>query len=186
MSAVGRDHLEALYARSDDPWGFRTSAYERAKFQATRAALGRPRYASALEVGCGNGELARHLAPACDAYTGFDAVETALRAARRAVPHGRFVQGYLPCDLPGGEHDLIVVSEVLYFLDRPGLAHLGGQVARRWPRAEVLAVTWLGSSGNPLEGEAALAAFAEALAPAFSATPVSRAERYRIDRFVAP
>jgi SAM-dependent methyltransferase len=185
-AAVDRARLDALYAAGDDPWGFRTSEYEQAKFARTRAALTRDRYASALEIGCGNGELARHLAPACDRYTGLDAVETALAAARRAVPEGRFVQGFLPCPLPDGPHDLIVVSEVLYFLDRPGLAALAGEIAGRWPRAEVLAVTWLGPSGNALEGGEALAAFAAALAPGFRALPVARQARYRIDRFVAP
>ena len=188
MSAVGLDHLQALYADGDDPWGFRTSPYERERFEATRAALGRDRYASALEVGCGNGELARSLSPLCDAYVGLDAVDAALEAARRAVPGGRFVRGFLPCELPAGPggrpHDLVVLSEVLYFLDPPGLAALAGQIARRWPGAEVLAVNWLGPSGNPLEGEAALDAFARALPPAFAMTPVARTERYRVDRFI--
>lgn len=186
MSAVGREHLRALYAGGDDPWGFRTSDYERSKFEATRAALLREGYESALEVGCGNGELARRLAPLCARYAGLDAVEAALAAARRAVPEGTFVQGYLPCELPGGSHDLIVLSEILYFLDEPGLAALAGQIARRWPGAEVLAVTWLGPSGNALEGEAALAAFARAAAPALALVPVARTDRYRIDRFIAP
>lgn len=186
VGAVPRDHLEALYATGDDPWGFRTSPYERAKFEATRAALLRPRYASALEVGCGNGELARRLAPLCDRYTGLDAVEAALEAARRALPTVNFVQGFLPCELPEGPHDLVVLSEILYFLDPPGLRALGRQVVRRWPEAEVLAVTWLGPSGNPLEGGAALDAFARAVAPELAATPVARTERYRIDRFAAP
>lgn len=184
--AVGRDHLEGLYANGDDPWGFRTSAYEQAKFAQTRAVLLRESYGSALELGCGNGELARHLAPLCARYTGLDAVETALAAARRAVPEGRFVQGYLPCELPDGEHDLIVLSEVLYFLDRPGLAAVGEQIARRWPGAEVLAVVWLGPSGNALQGEEALEAFAQAVAPTFGATAVARTSHYRIDRFIAP
>lgn len=189
MSAVGMDHLQALYANGDDPWGFRTSPYERERFEATRSALRRDRYESALEVGCGNGELARRLAPCCGRYTGLDAVDAALAAARRAVPGGRFVQGFLPCELPAGPgerpHDLVVLSEVLYFLDAPGLVALADQIARRWPVAEVLAVNWLGPSGNLLEGEAALDAFASALSPAFAMTPVARTERYRIDRFSA-
>lgn len=185
-AAVGLNHLRALYAEGDDPWGFRTSAYEQAKFVATRAALLRPGYDSALELGCGNGELARHIAPLCRAYTGLDAVDTALEAARRAVPDGRFVQGFLPCELPPGDYDLVLLSEVLYFLDRPGLAALAAGIARRCPRAEVLAVTWLGPSGNPLEGHEALDAFAAAMAPAFTHSPVQRDPRYRIDRFTAP
>lgn len=185
-SAVGLDHLHALYAETDDPWGFRTSAYEQAKFAATRAALSRPAYDSALELGCGNGELARHIAPLCRRYTGIDAVETALEAARRAVPDGRFVQAFLPCPFPAGDYDLILLSEVLYFLDRPGLAAVAQEIAARCPAAEVLAVTWLGPSGNPLQGPEALEAFAAAMAPAFRRLPVLCQPRYRIDRFLAP
>ena len=51
MTAVKQGHLQALYAGGDDPWGFRTSAYEQAKYQATRAALAQSAYASALELG---------------------------------------------------------------------------------------------------------------------------------------
>ena len=183
MSAVCATQLEAIYAHSDDPWNFRTSQYELAKFAATRAALLRNAYASALELGCGNGELARHLAPLCARYTGLDAVETALAAARRAVPPGCFVHGYLPCILPGGDHDLIVVSEVLYFLDTPGLLAVAGQIARRWPRAEILSVNWLGPSGNALEGEEALHAFAQGLGRASAGSLIVRSAQYRIDRF---
>jgi SAM-dependent methyltransferase len=179
MTAVTRDHLEGLYADGDDPWSFRTSAYEQAKFRATCAALPRPHYRSALELGCGNGELARHIAPRCDAYTGVDAVPTALEAARRAVPQARFHQLYLPADLPAGPHDLLILSEVLYFLDAPGLAALAGQIGRRWPGADLLCVTWLGPSGNALEGEEALTLFRDALRRPLR--KVAATGHYRID-----
>jgi len=182
MTAVNSLQLAAIYAQSDDPWNFRTSPYERAKFAATRAALLRNAYASALELGCGNGELARHLAPRCASYTGLDAVETALVAARRALPQGSFVQGYLPCILPEGRHDLIVVSEVLYFLDKPGLVAVAAQIAERWPNAEIVAVNWLGQSGNALEGEEALHVFARGLGRERAGVPVSSTAQYRIDR----
>lgn len=185
MTAVQPARLQALYRDSDDPWGFRSSAYEQAKFRATAAALARPRYCSALELGCGNGELARHIAPRCDRYAGVDAVATALDAARLAVPAGRFVQAFLPCPLPDGPHDLILLSEVLYFLGVPGLDSLARQITRRWPRAEVLTVVWLGPSGNPLEGPEALRLFADALAPILSRQALAETSQYRIDRFIA-
>ena len=174
MSAVAPAALEALYAHGDDPWNFRRSEYERARFAATLAALPRKRYRSALELGCGNGELARRLAPRCDAYAGLDAVETALEAARRAVPGATFHQGFLPCPLPVGEHDLVVLSEVLYFLGPDGIDALAAELDRRWPDADVVCVTWRGPSGNPLEGEAALALF-------LAATEGRRAETARLD-----
>lgn len=183
MTAVPQSHLHDLYAQGDDPWSFRSSAYEQAKFRATADALSKPRYRSALEVGCGNGELARHIALRCDSYTGVDAVAAALNAARRAVPAGRFVQAYLPCPLPDGAHDLIVLSEILYFLDSGGLVSLARQIAERWPEAEVLSVNWLGPSGNALEGAQALEVFASALGQSFRSALVADTEKYRIDRF---
>ena len=36
--AVQRDHLDWLYAETDDPWNFRASAYEAARFAATLSA----------------------------------------------------------------------------------------------------------------------------------------------------
>ncbi len=185
MTAVSQSRLHELYGHGDDPWGFRSSDYEQAKFRATADALAKRRYRSALEVGCGNGELARHIATRCDSYTGVDAVETALAAARRAVPGGHFVQAYLPCPLPDGPHDLIILSEILYFLDTPGLVSLGRQIAERWPDAEVLCVNWLGPSGNPLEGLEALEAFRSAMAPTFRSVPITETDNFRIDRFRA-
>ncbi|UWQ19967.1 nodulation S family protein [Jannaschia sp. W003] len=180
MSAVDARALEGIYAGGDDPWDFRTSAYEQRKFEATAAALPRTRYRSGLEVGCGNGELARHLAPRCDRYAGLDAVDSALEAARRAVPGAAFHRGFLPCELPDGDHDLVVLSEVLYFLDAGGIDALAAQIDRRWPAADVVCVTWRGPSGNPLEGEAALALFLAAVEGRTAAT--ARLERgFRID-----
>ena len=163
MIGVPLDHLHALYADGDDPWAFRTSQYEHERFEAVLAALPKPRFASALEIGCGNGELARRLAPRCDAYAGLDAVETALEAARAAVPHARFTRAYLPCRLPDGCYDLILLSEILYFLDPDGITDLALQIDARWPAAHLVCVTYRGPSGNLLEGEAALALFLASL-----------------------
>ena len=44
-SSLPPGYFEAIYARDPDPWRFADSAYERAKYDATLAALPRPRYA---------------------------------------------------------------------------------------------------------------------------------------------
>ncbi|NDW59806.1 methyltransferase domain-containing protein [Yangia sp. PrR004] len=184
MTAVGLDHLAALYSAGDDPWSFRSSLYEQEKFRATCAALPRSRYRSALELGCGNGELARHIAPHCTHYTGVDAVETALQAAQRTVPQGRFLRSFLPAPLPNGAHDLILLSEILYFLDAPGIRSLAMQIDKAWPMADVLCVTWLGPSGNTLQGTEALAFYRAASRRRFACQ--RQTADYRIDLAAGP
>ena len=142
MMGVGRNDLNALYADTPDPWNFEHSDYEQAKFAATRAALTRSRYTSAFELGCGNGQLARHLAPLCESYTGMDAVAIAVETARRAVPKARFIQDFYPCPLPDEDFDLLILSEILYFLDPATLRSLAKEIAASWPRAEVICVIW--------------------------------------------
>ncbi len=176
--------LEDKYRESADPWNFCTSRYEQEKFVATRNALSRQRYHSALELGCGNGALAKHLAPLCDLYCGVDGVSRAVAAARRAVPDATIVQAYFPCDLPSGAHDLIVLSEILYFLGREDIRALAEQITRRWPEAEILCVSYLGPTGNPLQGEEALEVFRQTLGPGFNLINLIMASGYRIDRHV--
>ena len=181
MTGVDVDHLNSLYSDTSDPWGFEDSSYEQAKFRATRDALSRSHYRAVFELGCGNGQLARHLVSVADSYVGMDAVDKALQAARAAVPQGEFVRGYYPCPLPARDFDLLILSEILYFLDHDGIARMGDDIMSLWPRAEILCVTWLGPSGNALQGHEALAAFTPAL-KTHDFTLVTRTKGYRIDR----
>jgi SAM-dependent methyltransferase len=177
-------HLRRLYAGSDDPWNFDGSVYESEKFIATSAALTRERYRSALELGCGNGALARNLAPRCDRYTGLDAVEKAVIAARARVPEARFVAGVFPCRLPGEDFDLVILSEFLYFLTPADIMRLGQDLAGHAPGAEVLCVTFLGDTEQELQGVEALELFRRAVRGSLELGPVSVTGGYRIDRGV--
>ncbi len=174
---VRRDHLHALYADTSDPWDFVRSDYEQAKFAATRAALMRPRYSSAFGMGCGNGQLTRHLVDVCDRYTDMDAVAIAIEAAREAVPDAAFIQDFYPCPLPTDNFDLLILSETLYFLD-PGSLHGHRQ---RLPKAEVLCVSWLGETDHVLQGEEAFTIFTPAL-DTHDFDCVTQTDGYRIDR----
>lgn len=87
-----------------------------------------------------------------------------------------------PCSLPPGSYDLILLSEVLYFLDPVGIAAIAAQLDGIAPGADVVAVTWYGASGNPLRGEEALDFFAAATAR--HCIPVADVDmQYRIDVF---
>ena len=70
------EHFRRLYARSADPWGFRTSGYEQEKYRRTIATLGERRFRSGFEPGCSIGVLTRMLATRCDALLAADIVES--------------------------------------------------------------------------------------------------------------
>lgn len=178
------EHLHRLYIGTDDPWNFDASPYEREKFIATQEALTRERYRSALELGCGNGALARHLAPRCDRYTGLDAVEKAVAAARERVPEARFVTDVYPCRLPGKGFDLVILSEFLYFLTPADIMLLGRDLAGQAPGAEVLCVTFLGDTDQDLQGIEALELFRRAVRGSLDLASVTVTRGYRIDRGV--
>lgn len=160
-----RDRFDALYAENIDPWGFTTSAYEREKYQATLAALPRARYRRALEAGCSIGELTRLLSDRCDRLLAVDVSEVALAEARRRNADRSnitYVRGELPQDWPEGEFDLIVVSEVLYFLTCREIVELAGRVGRALtPRGDCIVVNYRGLIESGLQGEAAAGVFAD-------------------------
>ncbi len=175
-------HLRALYEHTDDPWNFAHSDYEQDKFRATRRALMRDSYRSALELGCGNGALARHIAPLCDNYTGIDAIERAVIAARKAVPEARFIVDCYPCRLPDATFDLVILSEILYFLTPDEIRHLARNLSHNARHAEVICVTWLGETEQALQGADALEIFRQTMVPRLDLALIADTGLYRIDR----
>lgn len=187
---IAPDHFEQLYARDPDPWRFATSDYERDKYAATLAALPDQRFASGFEVGCSIGVLTRQLAARCDALLAVDVAESALAQARARcadLPGVQVERMVVPGDWPEGALDLVVFSEVLYYLGIPGL-HLA---ARRTldslrPGGCVLLVNWHGPTDGACTGDEAAELFTAACAPALVPTLHRRTERYRLDLLQAP
>jgi 2-polyprenyl-3-methyl-5-hydroxy-6-metoxy-1,4-benzoquinol methylase len=72
-----------------------------------------------LDVGCGNGGLARLLCKESGiAYTGIDISEAALAAARSAAPNANFISADAeqpPSNI--GTFDVLVFNEVLYYMN---------------------------------------------------------------------
>ena len=122
-----QDYFAGLYQRSDDPWLLRERWYERRKRALTLAALPDEHYRRAYEPGCANGELTVELAPRCDMLLAADLNPAAVELARERVAHLQHVrveQRAMPDDWPHGEFDLIVISEVAYYLNERQLAGL--------------------------------------------------------------
>jgi SAM-dependent methyltransferase len=112
--------FEELYARAEDPWRFATSDYEREKYAHTLIALGGRRFEKALEVGCSIGVFTEKLATLCAEVLAIDVSPRALGRARRRLcsqPGVRVARVTFPEEMPEGPWDLVVCSEVLYYLD---------------------------------------------------------------------
>ena len=181
-------YFDRIYAASEDPWGFRSSPYERAKYARTIAALPPRRFRAGLEIGCSIGELTRCLAMHCDTLHGVDVAAAALQTARERctdLTHVRFSQMRVPAQWPAGQYDLIVLSEVLYFLSRTDIALVAGRVRQGLAEGGVvLLVNWRGVADNPIGGDAAASAFVAAL-PEFACDLGQVFEAFRIDRLVS-
>jgi SAM-dependent methyltransferase len=139
-------YFDSLYESSDDPWGFRSRWYERRKRLLTLAALPRERFNHAFEPGCANGELTVLLADRCDNLLAADLNETAVRLATERVaplPQVRVERRGVPHEWPDGAFDLIVVSELGYYLNTRDLDLLGERIAASLtPDGVLLACHW--------------------------------------------
>jgi SAM-dependent methyltransferase len=116
---VNAAEFERRYRQEGDPWGYHSSVYERAKYDATLEACGQGPFASALELGGAIGVFSARLAPRCDVLTTVDFSPTAVRAARVQLAdhhHARPILGEIPAAIPDGSYDLVVASEILYYL----------------------------------------------------------------------
>jgi 2-polyprenyl-3-methyl-5-hydroxy-6-metoxy-1,4-benzoquinol methylase len=117
-ATIPPEYFENKYQVDIDPWQFRTSEYGRKKYEATLQSLTKPRYETALEVGCSIGVLTRLLSPRCVSLLAVDASATAIEAARSINgPNVTLRVADIPARFPAGTFDLIVLSEVLYYFD---------------------------------------------------------------------
>jgi SAM-dependent methyltransferase len=155
---LDREYFENLYAASPDPWGFETSPYERRKYGRTLDVLARRRYRRALEVGSSIGVFTAMLAPLCDELLAVDVSEKAVAAARerlKSFPYVHVERLTLPEETPEGTFDLVVASEVLYYLPKDDmLAALRLFEEVLAPGGAVVAVHWRKETRTyPLQGD---------------------------------
>jgi 2-polyprenyl-3-methyl-5-hydroxy-6-metoxy-1,4-benzoquinol methylase len=186
IATAAAERFERLYRENPDPWSYRTSSYERRKYAATLAALPKPAHGLCLEVGCSIGVFTGQLAARCAHVVAIDFSLNALRLAHEhlhAVRNVELLRASFPEQTPPGSWDLIVCSEVLYYLQRPALDE-----AVRWIAAQlsygasVLAVSWRGAGrAEPLRGDEVHDRLARDLAGWHALD--ARQDGYRLDRF---
>ena len=189
-----RATFDGLHAGGADHWAVTTSAYERGKRAATLAALPRQVYPRGLEAGCSIGVLTAELAPRCGDLLALDVSPVAVARARERVadqPHVRVEAAELPSGWPGGTFDLIVFSELLYFLSAEEVADLSRRAAASLaspgpPAGHCLLVNWTGPNDLPLDGDAAAEAFLAALGTGWRTLTAERHEGFRLDLLAGP
>jgi len=175
--------FDALYARDNDPWNFVSSPYEQAKYAATLHALPLPRFAHAFEVGCSIGVLTRRLAERCDRLLAVDVAEQALAQARQrcaGLNHVTIARRRVPDEWPRQSFDLILLSEVLYYLSPNDVARTAGLTRQSLqPGGAVLLVHYILPTDYPCSGDAACDIFMAAAG--LTVSQQRREAAYRLD-----
>jgi 2-polyprenyl-3-methyl-5-hydroxy-6-metoxy-1,4-benzoquinol methylase len=178
-------YFDAVYAADSDPWRFASSVYETRKYDATLAALPKSHYVSALEIGCSIGVLTRRLASGCDSLLAVDASQTPLAQAKcRCVdlPSVRFERMFVPQSWPDGIFDLILFSEVIYYLNELDVARLASKCAKTLaPNGDIMLVHWTGETDYPLGGDEAAELFVNFADPIAKVVRQDRYESFRLD-----
>jgi SAM-dependent methyltransferase len=146
LATLGPGYFDAMYQAASDPWGFQDRWYERRKYAISLALLPAERYRSAFEPGCSIGVFTELLAPRCDALLSCDVAATAVQAAvqrTKHLPQVRVEQRDIAGQGPAGRFDLIVFSEILYYLGDHDLEQLLDRAAAALqPDGTLLAVHW--------------------------------------------
>jgi protein-L-isoaspartate O-methyltransferase len=147
------EFFEAKYRSSADPWDFANSQYEQRRYAATLAALQGRYFERAFEPGCSIGVLTSKLAAFCGHLHAIDLSPTAVESAKRRcahLPNVELAVGSVEAP-PAGCFDLIVLSEIGYYFEKPRLFDIGAKLVRQLDSGGIfLAVHWLGVSPDHL------------------------------------
>ena len=180
------EYFEKVYAANDDPWDFQTSEYEAAKYEATLAALPRENYKNAFEIGCSIGVLTERLAAKCVKILAVDVSEKALEQAEmrcRNLPNVRFQMMRFPEEFPDKKFDLILISEVGYYLSPPdweiAMKEIYSQLIEN---GQVALVHWTPFVHDyPQTGDEVHDSFAEFAENKLRKLSEKKADKYRLD-----
>ena len=106
----------------------------------------RPDYSNLLEIGCSNGHLTEHLAQRADCGLAIDTSENAIQLASKrlhAYNHVKVEQRRRPAAYPSGHFDLMMLSEVAYYLFSLELYQFTQHLSHSlMPHGEILCCHW--------------------------------------------
>lgn len=117
MNLSERSYWNSTF-REPDPWDY-ASDYEQRKYRQTLELLPDRRPRRALELGCAEGMFTISLAPRVHELLAVDISDVALQRARERcvdLEHVTLAEHDIADGLPGSGYDLVVCSEILYYL----------------------------------------------------------------------
>lgn len=118
-----RRKMNRQFGKREDPFSYATTPYESERLSAMDKALGTGPLGTVLEVGCAEGHFTQKLAGRAGRVVALDISAVALERAKKRAP-AAFIEADLLTWDPGmfAPFDAIVLGDVLYYLDRPGVA----------------------------------------------------------------
>ena len=184
--SLSSEYFKDVYDASEDPWNFETSEYEAAKYAATIAALPKEHYNNVLEIGCSIGVLTKLLAQKSKFLLATDISEKALSLAAercRDLNNVAFKKLNFQKELPNDNYDLIMVSEVAYYLSPDDWQIVTGQLYQLLkPEGIIVLVHWLPEVHDyPQTGDEVHQSFEKSMRKRMNNVFTHRAESYRID-----
>ncbi len=146
MKSLDASYFNELYGKNMDPWNFDGSEYEKRKYEQTILMISEKVYNNAFEIGCSNGVLTKMLSPRCNKILAVDSSSIAVENAKKRLgedPKVTVMEMEVPQNFPEGHFDLILLSEVGYFLTIDDLKALRKKIIDALlPNGTLLLVHW--------------------------------------------
>lgn len=113
--------MDRQFGRRLDPFNYEHSEYERLRFNALLETIKRLNFEKVLEAGCAEGHFTARLVHCAKEVTALDISPVALERVQKRAPEAHFIKADLLRWKPPlkERYDLIVLSDVLYYLERP-------------------------------------------------------------------
>ncbi len=132
--SLPEQYFDDVYRANTDPWNFEGSNYEKQKYAATIASLPKKRYKNIFEIGCSIGVLTSLLARHSSHLLAVDAAEAPLIVARQRLKNLTGIdikKMAVPQEFPSEGFELIVLSEVAYYLNDKDLSTLRDKIVKQ-------------------------------------------------------
>ena len=182
--------VNQFFDEGGDPFGFDVNPDEQIKFRRTIEVCGEGDLGRVLEIGCAVGTFTELIAPRTTDLLAIDVSEAAILQAKKRLgddPDVHLESRTLPADFPEGPFDLIIASDVLYYLTVDELETCLGLIEERLaPGGALVAVHYIPRVGTLLNGNELHDFLTEHTTMSHTLderTELGKGRPYRVDRY---